>query len=250
MASEKDIGPINFKPIMKLGQGSFGEVYLVQKVKEDMKAGEEPQYFALKILNKDKVLQNNLVRYAKTERDVLTYTKHPYVVGLNYAFQSAHKLFLLLDYASGGNMERALQREHRFSEERARLFIAQIILALEELHKRDIIYRDLKPANIVFDHEGNALLTDFGLSKEGVDKNASGGKSFCGSPAYLPPEMLSRKGHGKSIDWYLTGVLLYEMLIGIPPYYANNKDQLYENIKSGPLKLPNFISADSRDLII
>lgn len=188
-----------------------------------MNPKDEPQYFALKILNKDKVLQNNLVRYAKTERDVLTFTKHPYIVGLNYAFQSAHKLFLMLDYAPGGNMERTLQRDHRFTEDRARLYIAQIILALEDLHKRDIIYRDLKPANIVFDHEGNALLTDFGLSKEGVQQNATGAKSFCGSPAYLPPEMLSRKGHGKSLDWYLTGVLFYEMLIGIPPYYANNK---------------------------
>lgn len=119
-------------------------------------------------------------------------------------------------------MSRSLRKERRFSEERCRIYLAQIILALEDLHKRDIIFRDLKPDNIVFDADGHALLTDFGLSKEGVMTNAQT-KSFCGSPAYLAPEMIKRAGHGKSVDWYLLGVLLYEMLVGIPPYYANNK---------------------------
>mgnify|MGYP000285963700 CR=1 FL=1 len=223
--SEEFVGPKNFKAIMKLGQGSFGQVYLVEKLSF---AGENPvpertgKYYAMKILNKKQILGQNLVKYAKTERDVLTITSHPFIVGLKYAFQTPEKLFLLLDYAPGGNMSRALQKDKRFSEERARVYLAEILLALEDLHKRDIIFRDLKPDNIVFDKEGHALLTDFGLSKVGVMNNTQA-RSFCGSPAYLAPEMLKRQGHGKSVDWYLLGVLLYEMLVGIPPYYSNNK---------------------------
>jgi len=134
---------------------------------------------------------NNLVKYAKTERNVLTYTAHPFIVGLKYAFQTPEKLFLLLDYAAGGNMSRALHKDKRFPEERARMYLGEILLAIEDLHKRDIIYRDLKPDNIVFDSEGHALLTDFGLAKEGINEDAPT-KSFCGSPAYLAPEMLKR----------------------------------------------------------
>ena len=120
-------------------------------------------------------------------------------------------------------MSRALHKDRRFDESRARMYLAEVLLAIEDLHKRNIIYRDLKPDNIVFDSQGHALLTDFGLSKEGVS-GANQAKSFCGSPAYLAPEMLKRAGHGKAIDWYLLGVLLYEMLVGIPPYYSNNKE--------------------------
>jgi len=250
--SENFVGPKNFKALMKLGQGSFGVVYLVEKLR--FAAGStEPQktnkYYAMKILNKKQILGQNLVKYAKTERDVLTYTHHPFIVGLKYAFQTPEKLFLLLDYAPGGNMSRSLQKDKRFSEDRARIYLAEVLLALEDLHKRDIIFRDLKPDNIVFDKDGHALLTDFGLSKVGVMNNTQA-RSFCGSPAYLAPEMLRRQGHGKSVDWYLLGVLLYEMLVGIPPYYSNNKEQLYQNIQNGALQLPKFLSNEARALLI
>ena len=163
----------------------------------------------------------NLVKYAVTERNVLSYTKHPFIVGLNYAFQTRDKLVLILDYCPGGDLGKVITREKRLCEDRARIYLAEILLALEDLHKRDIIFRDLKPDNVVLDSDGHALLTDFGLSKEGVQNN-QGASSFCGSIAYLAPEMIRRIGHGKSVDWYLLGVLLYEMLVGVPPYYTHN----------------------------
>jgi serine/threonine protein kinase len=119
----------------------------------------------------------NLVKYAMTERNVLSYTKHSFIVGLNSAFQTKEKLFLILEYCPGGDLGHILSQEKRFDEDRARIYLAEIILALEDLHKRDIIFRDLKPDNVVLDVEGHALLTDFGLSKEGVQDN-KGAKSF------------------------------------------------------------------------
>ncbi len=113
-------------------------------------------------------------------------------------------------------------KEKRLSESRARIYAAEVLLALEELHRRNIIFRDLKPDNVVLDAEGHALLTDFGLSREGV-VGAASAQSFCGSPAYMPPEMLRRHGHGKALDWYLLGACIYEMLIGSPPYFVPHR---------------------------
>ena len=238
----ENIGPSSFIPIQLLGKGSFGEVYLVQK------KGESKLY-AMKVLKKQEHFERQLVRYATTERNVLAYfTKHPFVVGLNYAFQTPSRLFLVLDYCPGGDMGQVIQREKRMTEAWARTYLSEILLALEDLHKQDIIYRDLKPDNVVIDEEGHALLTDFGLSKEGIFDNTSA-TSFCGSVAYLAPEMLKRQGHGKSVDWYLLGVLLYEMLFGTPPYYAKQKEQLFHNIKRGTLKLPRSISPECLDLL-
>lgn len=115
-----------------------------------------------------------------TERNVLSYVKHPFIVSLHYAFQTSEKLGLILDYCPGGDLGKHLQQEKRFSEERAKLYLAEIIIALEDLHRRDIIFRDLKPDNVVLDANGHCKLTDFGLSKEGVYNEVSGAKSFCG----------------------------------------------------------------------
>jgi serine/threonine protein kinase len=154
-----------------------------------------------------------------------------------------------MDYCPGGDMGMALAKHRRFTEDNARVYAAEILLALEYLHKNKIIFRDLKPDNVIFDSDGHALLTDFGLSKTGMgatDKSTS----FCGSVAYLAPEMLRKQGHTKSIDWYLLGVLIYEMLVGVPPYFNTEKKKLFENIQSGPLKIPNNMSQPAKSLIL
>jgi serine/threonine protein kinase len=129
------------------------------------------------------------------------------------------------------------------------MYICEVILALQELHHREIIYRDLKPDNVVMDVEGHVLLTDFGLSKEGI-KTSDYTQSFCGSVAYLAPEVLRKSGHGRSVDWYLLGALLYEMLVGMPPYFNRNKEKLFDNIKRGPLQVPKDLPSDALDLIV
>lgn len=142
-----------------------------------------------------------------------------------------------------------LEAEDCFNEEKARFYISEVILAIEDLHKRGVIYRDLKPDNIVLDRHGHAKLADFGLSKEGMEKADNFTKSFCGSYAYLAPEMIKKGGHSKTIDWYLLGVVLYEMLEGLPPYYSEEKDELMENIIKKTLQLPHHISGTAKDLL-
>lgn len=240
-SEHEKIGPSSFICLGLLGKGSFGEVYLVKQKKTS-------QLYAMKVLDKDRIMAQNIFKYAMTERNVLSLTSHPFIVKLNYAFQTTEKLFLLLDYCPGGDLAEQLSIQTRFSEAKAKFYLCEIILALGDLHQKDIIFRDLKPDNVVLDSEGHAMLTDFGLSREGVYDSRIA-KSFCGSIAYLAPEMLSRTGHGKAVDWYLLGVLFYEMLVGIPPFFTNNKDQIFRNIEKGDLKIPGFVSEKASRLL-
>lgn len=157
--------------------------------------------------------------------------------------------WVIVSLPNSGDLGKVIQREKRISENLAKIYAAEILLALEDLHKRDIIYRDLKPDNVVIDEDGHALLTDFGLSKEGVMDNVAA-TSFCGTLAYLAPEVLDKTGHGKAVDWYVFGATLYELVVGTPPYFSENKDQLFKNIKSAPLKIPKGISLDLKNLLV
>ena len=224
-----------------LGKGSFGEVYLVRKKNTN-------QTYAMKVLRKEKIASQNLIKYVLAERNILSITHHPFIVKLISAFQTSTKLFLILEYCPGGDLSKHLNFEKHFSEKKAKFYLCEVILALEYLHKRNIIFRDLKPDNIVLDEKGHCKLTDFGLSKEGIISNKST-NSFCGSIAYLAPEILSHEGHGKAVDWYLLGVLFYEMLCGITPYFSGDKTKIFYNIQYGELKIPNFISENGKDLI-
>lgn len=218
-----------------IGKGSYGKVVLVKH------RLEEGAYYAMKMLRKETVIKCNQVEHTKTERHVLETVSHPFIVNLFFAFQTPKMLYFVLEYCPGGELFFHLSRAGRFSERRCTFYASEIILAIEYLHRLRIIYRDLKPENILLDAEGHVKLTDFGLSKEGIHDNFSA-KSVCGTPEYIAPEILQRRGHGKAVDWYSLGALMYEMLTGLPPYYTADREKLFERILSGRLKCPTYIS--------
>ena len=148
----------------------------------------------------------------------------------------------MLDYCPGGELFFWLSREKRLPEHMARFYTSEITLALEHLHSQNVIYRDLKPENILLDKDGHVKLADFGLAKEGVEDATQGAKSLCGTPEYLAPEILLKKGHGLASDWWNMGMVLYEMLTGLPPWYTTDRKLLFERLRSAPLTFPEYIS--------
>lgn len=238
----KVTGLDDFTLLKVIGKGSYGKVMLVQH-KDD-----KDTVYAMKMLRKENVIKRNQVEHTKTERNVLEAVSHPFIVTLHYAFQTPKKLYFVLEYCPGGELFFHLSRAGRFSEGRGRFYASEILLAIEYLHRLNIIYRDLKPENILLDHEGHVKLTDFGLSKEGIQDNFSA-KSMCGTPEYLAPEILDKKGHGKAVDWYSLGALMYEMLTGLPPYYTRDRDKLFENIRRGELAYPCYVTRAATDLL-
>lgn len=188
---QKDLalGPRDFEFVKVLGRGAFAKVYLVRG-----KGSNRDQWFALKAYNKQAIVQKNQAQYIHTEKAALqACSDHPYIVTLYYAFQSKDRLFLVMEYCGGGDLLSALTRRKAFTEAEAAFYIGEIVLALSHLHSKNIVFRDLKPENVVMDLDGHCLLTDFGISKEGI-KDHTSANTFCGSPMYLAPEMLSRSG--------------------------------------------------------
>merc|ERR1740123_1701446 len=196
----------------------------------------------MKVLKKENIVKRNQVEHTRTERSVLGYVRHPFVVGLQMAFQTRDKLFFVLDYCAGGELFYHLQRLGKFAEPRARFYTAELVLALAHVHALGVVYRDLKPENVLLDARGHVRLTDFGLSKGGVTLHAKGAHSFCGTPEYLAPEILARRGHGRAVDWWSLGALLYEMLTGLPPFYCRDREKLFEKIRKSDLTYPRHLS--------
>jgi len=224
-----------------VGKGSFGKVVKVKKK-------DTGDIFAMKILAKEMLVQQGMINYTKTEKAILQSIDHPFIVHLRFAFQTETKLYLVLDFLSGGELFFHLSKEERFSVDKARFYMAELVLAIGHLHSKDIVYRDLKPENVVLDGEGHIQVTDFGLAKKDVTNNTLT-HTFCGTPEYLAPEVIKGKGHSKPVDWWSLGILLYEMLVGIPPFYSENMNEMYELILKSPLKFPSFVPSDAQSLL-
>jgi len=152
-----------------------------------------------------------------------------------------------LDYINGGELFYHLKKEGRFPENRVKFYAAEIVCAMAHLHSLQIVYRDLKPENILIDMEGHICITDFGLSKE--INPEEGTHTFCGTPEYLAPEVLKGQGHGTAVDWWSLGTLIYEMLTGLPPFYSQNINIMYQKILNGELRFPPYVSQDAQALL-
>lgn len=232
----------SFEVIEELGSGSFGKVYKVKKVSDG-------KIYAMKSLSKQFLMKQKQLKYAIGECRILKSLIHPFVIRLHYAFQTPKSLYMVLEYCPNGDLSAHLTERGTFEEVEARQYIGETLLAIEYLHSQDIVYRDLKPENILLDRKGHVKLADFGLAKEGViGSNTT--KSFCGSPAYLAPEVVNQHGAGKPADIYGLGAILYEMLTGEPPFYSDNARELMMNIRSSTkLPFPAHVSEEAKDLI-
>ncbi|XP_020386414.1 ribosomal protein S6 kinase alpha-3 isoform X6 [Rhincodon typus] len=235
--------PSQFEFLKVLGQGSFGKVFLVRKAQ----GSDAGQLYAMKVLKKATLKVRDRVR-TKMERDILVEVNHPFIVKLHYAFQTEGKLYLLLDFLRGGDLFTRLSKEVMFTEEDVKFYLAELALALDHLHSLGIIYRDLKPENILLDEQGHIKLTDFGLSKESIDHEKKA-YSFCGTVEYMAPEVVNRRGHTQSADWWSFGVLMFEMLTGTLPFQGKDRKETMTMILKAKLGMPQFLSPDSQSLL-
>lgn len=241
VAEERKIGVDDFDLLTTIGKGSFGKVIQVRKK-------DTGKIYAMKVLDKQHILEANEVEHTRSEKNILQMIHHPFLVNLYYAFQTETKLYFILDFVNGGEMFFHLQRDKRFDNERVQFYGAEILLALEHLHNNGIIYRDLKPENLLLTNDGHVVVTDFGLSKEGIGKDGRT-VTFCGTPEYLAPEILQGKAYGRAVDWWSFGSLLYEMLTGMPPFYSQDVEDMYKKILNAKVNFPKYFTEEAKSII-
>ena len=237
----------DFEPIRCLGKGAFGTVHLVKQTATG-------RLYAQKQFKKASLtVHKRLIEQTRTERTILeSVNRHPFVVKLFYAFQDHEKLYLILEYAQGGELFHHLAMERMFSEDVAAFYMAEMVLALEHLHQNvRVIYRDLKPENCLLDAEGHLLLTDFGLSKVSLDdEEDTRANSVLGTIEYMAPEVIEGKPYDFSVDWWGLGAIGFDLLTGSPPFGGNNHTKIQQNILKQKLQLPYFLGPDAKDLLI
>ncbi|XP_073303586.1 probable serine/threonine protein kinase IRE [Primulina huaijiensis] len=262
----------DFEIIKPISRGAFGRVFLAAK----RATGD---LFAIKVLKKSDMIRKNAVESILAERDILISVRNPFVVRFFYSFTCRENLYLVMEYLNGGDLFSLLKNLGCLEEDMARIYIAEVVLALEYLHSLHVIHRDLKPDNLLIGPDGHIKLTDFGLSKVGLinstddlsrpsafmgnDKTKAAVHSslkrehrktlsVVGTPDYLAPEILLGMEHGATADWWSVGIILFELLVGIPPFNADDPQQIFNNILNRDIpwpKVPEEMSHEAYDLI-
>ncbi|KAB8210002.1 kinase-like domain-containing protein [Aspergillus parasiticus] len=222
-----------------LGTGSFGRVHLVQ-------SKHNHRFYAVKVLKKAQVVKMKQIEHTNDERRMLNRVRHPFLITLWGTWQDSRNLYMVMDFVEGGELFSLLRKSQRFPNPVAKFYAAEVTLALEYLHSHQIIYRDLKPENLLLDRHGHLKITDFGFAKEVPDITWT----LCGTPDYLAPEVVSSKGYNKSVDWWSLGILIFEMLCGFTPFWDSGSPvKIYENILRGRVKYPPYLHPDAVDLL-
>lgn len=235
----------DFKLLKTLGKGGYGKVILVKK----MCPPDNGELFAMKSLKKATIVSNKKdTQHTNAERNILEKVRHPFIVELRYAFQTDGKLYLILEYCQGGELFMLMERQGNFLEPMAKFYLAQITLAVGHLHTLGIVYRDLKPENILLDRTGNIKITDFGLCKESIFEDNTT-NTFCGTIEYMAPEVIIRRGHNRSADWWSLGVVMYDMLNGGPPFTGRDRNEAKKAVCKGKLKLKSYFTHNARELM-
>ncbi|KAF7731832.1 camp-dependent protein kinase catalytic subunit [Apophysomyces ossiformis] len=229
----------DFRMQRTLGTGSFGRVHLAQSKYNN-------RFYAVKVLRKSDIVRMKQVEHTKNERSVLMSVEHPFIVNLWGTFADYSHVYMVMDFVPGGELFSYLRKTKRFPNDVARFYSAEVLLALVYLHKHSIVYRDLKPENLLLDTTGHIKITDFGFAKR-IPEDIT--YTLCGTPDYLAPEIIQSKGYSKAVDFWALGVLIYEMLAGHAPFYADSQFKLYEKIMSSRPKYPSYFDSAAKDLL-
>ena len=230
----------DYERLKTVGLGSYGRVRLCKH----KKTGD---IFVMKILKKNDIIKQKQVDHVYSEFNILINLKHPFIVQLlGYNFDDPKYVYFILEYIQGGELFTLLRTKRTFPIPQARFYIAHIITIFEYLHSKNIVYRDLKPENILINKNGYLKLTDFGFAKQLENEKTY---TLCGTPEYLAPEIILNKGHGKAVDWWTLGILLYEMLVGIDPFSDDDPMKTYQKILKGKINFPKTINKDAKSLI-